>query len=182
MPYTELLRVTVLVLGAAATALAAVTIFAADADDDTTTLIVAAGWWAIAIAVGMYLGRPERAGESIRGALAGAKTSPLLPTANPGRIAIGRLWPLAAFALVAGVVGIFLPPVAAVGTGYGLLTALAWRSREAIVTAVEERDGVRFYVESASAFEEVRLIRTPGLSRDRAPAGHPPPPPPIAGD
>ena len=45
------------------------------------------------------------------------------------------------------------------------------------MTAIEERDGVRFYVEPTSAFEPVKLIRTPGLGRDRMPAGHPPPPP-----
>ncbi len=46
------------------------------------------------------------------------------------------------------------------------------------MTAIEERDGVRFYVEPNSALEPIKLIRTPGLGRDRMPAGHPPPPPP----
>lgn len=177
MPYAELLRVTVLLLAGAATALGAVTVIAANFDDDTTTLLVAAGWWALAVLIGLYLSRPDRAGESVRGVLARATTSPLLPSATPGRVALGRLWPLVAFALVGGVIGIFFPPVAAVATGYALLVSLAWRTREGIVVAIEERDGVRFYVESASAFEEVRLTRTPGLTRDRAPAGHPPPPP-----
>ena len=52
------------------------------------------------------------------------------------------------------------------------------RTREAVVTGVEDRDGVRFYVEPSSALEPIKLVRTPGLSRDRTPAGHPPPPPP----
>ena len=177
MPFTELLRGTVLLLLGAAMALGAVTVVLAAADDDTTTLIVAAAWWLIAIAVGLFLGRPENASEGVAAALSEAKTTPLLPATSPGRVALGRLWPLAAFTLVAGGLGFVFPPVAAVGTGYALLVALAWRNREGIVTAVQDRDGVRFFVESASAFEKIRLVRTPGLGRDRAPAGHPPPPP-----
>ena len=47
------------------------------------------------------------------------------------------------------------------------------------VAAIEERDGVRFYVEPGSALEPVTLVRTPGLRRDRPPPGHPPPPAPA---
>jgi len=43
------------------------------------------------------------------------------------------------------------------------------------VTAIEERDGVCFYVEKGSAFEPIKLIRTPGLMRGDAPTVHPPP-------
>ena len=57
--------------------------------------------------------------------------------------------------------------MAAVGAGYAILIALAWRNRERAVTAIEERDGVRFYVEPTSALEPVKLVRTPGLGRDR---------------
>ena len=61
--------------------------------------------------------------------------------------------------------------------------ALARRGHDVCVLTrgapgVEERDGVRFYVEPTSALEPIKLIRTPGLGRDRMPAGHPPPPPP----
>ncbi len=38
---------------------------------------------------------------------------------------------------------------------------------------VEQRDGTRFYVEPTSAFRPVVLVRTPGLGRDRTPAGPP---------
>jgi hypothetical protein len=40
------------------------------------------------------------------------------------------------------------------------------------VTAVEERDGVTFYVSSTAAFGPVRLVRTPGLRRDLPPSAH----------
>ena len=69
--------------------------------------------------------------------------------------------------------------MAAVGAGYALLVALAWRRREAAVPAIEDRDGVRFYVEPGSALRPIELVRTPGLGRDRMPPGHPPPPPPA---
>ena len=62
----------------------------------------------------------------------------------------------------------FWPQVAAIGAGYAILIALAWRRREQAVAAIEERDGVRFYVEPSSALRPVQLVRTPGLHRDRS--------------
>lgn len=177
MQFCDLLRMTVLLAGGAATALAAVTVIAADRDADTTTLVVAAAWWTIAVVAGLYLGRPARAAEAMRPLLAGARTSPALPSDNPGRVAVARLWPLGAFALLAGAAGLFFPGVAAIGTGFALGAALLIRSYEGAVAAVEDRDGIRFYVEPGSAFQPVTLVRTPGLRRERAPGGHPPPPP-----
>jgi hypothetical protein len=176
MQFCDLLRTTVLLAAGAATALAAVTAIAADRDANTTTLIVAAAWWPLAAGVGLFLGRPTRAAEAMRPLLAGARTTPTLPSDNPGRVAAGRLWPLGVFALIAGGAGFVYPGVAAVGTGFALAAALILRAREGAVAAIEERDGVRFYVEPGSAFEPVTLVRTPGLRRDRAPGGHPPPP------
>jgi len=163
MPYTDLLRVTVLLTGAEATALAAITAVAVNRDNDTTTLAVAAAWWLIALAVGLYLGRPSRAGDGIRAALAGARAATSLPPETPTRIALARLWPIAVTAIGAGVLGAFFPGVAAVGAGYALLVSLAWHSREAAVLAIEQRDGVRFYVVPNSALRPIQLVRTPGL-------------------
>jgi hypothetical protein len=84
---------------------------------------------------------------------------------------------LAAFAVVAGGLGLVYSGVAAIGTGFALGAALMLRSREGAVTAIEDRDGVRFYVEPGSALEPVKLVRTPGLRRERPPPGSPPPPP-----
>ena len=181
MLFTDLLRLTVLLVAGEATALAAVSVFAANAQDDTLTLVVGGTWWAIAFVVGLVTGRAERAADSMGSVLAGARTATQLPPDSANRVALTRLWPLGVFALVAGGVAAIWPQVAAIGAGYALLVALAWRNREAAVTGVEDRDGVRFYVEPSSAFEPVRLVRTPGLGRDRAPAGHPPAPPPAAG-
>ncbi len=163
MPYADLLRVTVLLTGAEATALAAVTAIAVNRDDDVTTLIVAAAWWLIALVVGFYLGRPSRAAESLRDPLAGARTATSLPPESPARIAFARLWPIAVTAIAAGALGIFFPGVAAIGAGYALLVSLAWHSRETAVLAIEHRDGVRFYVVPNSALRPIQLVRTPGL-------------------
>lgn len=180
MQFCDLLRMTVLLAAGGATALAAVTAIAANAANDTRTLVVAAVWWLAAIAIGFVGGRPGRAAEAMRPLLAGARMTPTLPTEEPSRVALARLWPLAAFALVGGVAGAFFPGVAAVATGFGIAGALWLRGWERAVAAIEERDGVRFYVEPGSALQPVTLIRTPGLRRDRPPVPKPPPPPAAA--
>ncbi|MDP9228707.1 MAG: hypothetical protein M3M99_06575 [Actinomycetota bacterium] len=177
MPFSDLLRMTVLLAAASATALAAVTAIAANRADDTRTLIVAAVWWTAALAIGLVMGRSTRAAEAMRPLLSGARTTPTLPFDERGGVALARLWPLGAFALVAGGLGFVFPGVAAIGTGFGLAAALALRGWERAVIAIEGRDGVRFYVEPGSALQPVTLVRTPGLRRDRPPGGHPPPPP-----
>jgi hypothetical protein len=170
MPFTELLRITVLLVGGEATALAAITAVAANRNDDTTTLLVAAAWWLIALLVGLYLGRPRRAADGVRDTLARARTATSLPPEPAGRIVLTRLWPIGLTAIAAGVLGVFLPGVAAIGAGYALLVSLAWHTREAAVLAIEQRDGVKFYVVPNSALRPIELVRTPGLRSDRLPA------------
>jgi hypothetical protein len=178
MAFCDLLRMTVLLAAGAATALAAITVISVSAADDTLTIYVAAAWWLAALVGGIVLGRPSRAAEAMRPALTEARMATALPElGNPTRAALARLWPLAAFAAIAGGLGLVYSGVAAIGTGFALGAALTLRSREGAVTAIEERDGVRFYVEPGSALQPVKLIRTPGLRRDRPPPGHPPPPP-----
>lgn len=179
MPFSDLLRVTVLLIAGVATFLAAVTVAGVAREGDSLVLVVGLAWGAIAAAIGLWLGRAGRADRAIGRTLTAARTQTALPAASPGRIAFERLWPIAAFALVAGGLAWLWPQVAAIGAGYAILVALAWRRREAAVTAIEQRDGVRFYVEPSSALEPIRLIRTPGLHRDRPPVAKPPPPPPA---
>jgi hypothetical protein len=168
MAFCDLLRLTVLLAAGAATALAAITVVSASAADDTLTIYVAAVWWIAALIGGIVLGRPSRAAEAMRPALTEARMATALPSLeNPTRAALARLWPLAAFAAIAGGVGLVFAGVAAVGTGFAIGAAMALRSREGAVAAIEERDGVRFYVEPGSALEPVKLVRTPGLRRDR---------------
>jgi len=167
MPYTDLLRITVFLTGAEATALGAITALAAGRDDDGTTVLVAAVWWLIALVLGAYLGRPSRAADGVREALARARTATSLPSESPARIAAARLWPIGLTALAAGVLGVFFPGVAAIGAGYALLVALMLRTREAAVLGIEQRDGVKFYVVPNSALRPIELVRTPGLRSDR---------------
>ena len=176
MQYKDLLRGTVLLVAGVATGLGVVSGIAINAEGEDLLAAIAFGWWLVAIGVGIYLGRAERAADALRGPLAAAKTATTLPAESPASIAVARLWPVLAFAVVAGGLGVIVPQVPAIATGMALLFALAWRKREAVVTAIEDRDGVCFYVEKGSAFEPVKLIRTPGLMRGGAPSVHPPPP------
>lgn len=167
MPYTDLLRTTVFLTGAEATALGAITALAAGRDADTTTAIVAAAWWLLALVIGLYLGRPARAADGVRDALARARTATALPDDPPARVAAGRLWPIGLTALIAGALGAIYPGVAAIGAGYALLVSLMLRTREAAVLGIEHRDGVKFYVVPNSALRPIELVRTPGLRSDR---------------
>jgi len=167
MTYTDLLRASVFITAAEATALGAITAIAANREGETTIALIAAGWWLTALAIGVYLGRPHRAAEDVRDALARARTATSLPDQSPARIAFTRLWPIAFTAVAAGALGIFFPGVAAVGAGYALIVSLAWHTREAAVLAIEQRDGVRFYVVPNSALRPIQLVRTPGLQSDR---------------
>lgn len=167
MPYTDLLRVSVFITGAEATALGAITAIGAGRNDDTTTVLIAAAWWLVSLAVGLYLGRPARAAEEMRDVLARARTATSLPAETPSRIALGRLWPIAVTAIAAGALGLFFPGVAVIGAGYALIVSLAWHTREAAVLGIEQRDGVKFYVVPSPALRPVELVRTPGLRSDR---------------
>lgn len=163
MYFCDLIRGTVLSTAAAASVLGAVSILVASSDDDRLTLLVCSIWWPLALVAGLMLGRPRRAADAMRPLLAKSRTSTELPTDRPDRVALARLWPIFAFALFAGVLGIFFPGVAAIGAGYGIAVAMTWRGREKAVHAIEGRDGVRFYVEPGSTFEPVSLVRSPGL-------------------
>lgn len=176
MQFKDLLRGTVLLIAIEATGLAAISAVAINGTGDDVLAALALGWWLVAIIGGIWLGRPARTAAALAGPLSAARTSTSLPSESPVKIALNRLWPVALFAILTGAAGPLLPQVPAIATGFALGVAAAWRNREAAVTAVEERDGVCFYVENGSAFEPVKLIRTPGLMRGSAPAGHPPPP------
>jgi hypothetical protein len=167
VPYTDLLRVSVFITGAEATALGAITAIGANRDGDSRTILVAAVWWLASLAIGIWLGRPARAAEAVREPLAHARTATSLPQETPARVAVGRLWPIALTAIIAGGLGLFFPGVAVIGAGYALIVSLAWHTREAAVLGIEQRDGVKFYVVPNSALRPVELVRTPGLRSDR---------------
>jgi len=171
MPYTDLLRTTVFLTGAEATVLGAISAIAVGGEPGATTVIVALAWWAIALILGFWFGRPDRAREDMRNPLSRARMATSLPSDPPARIAVQRLWPIALTAVVAGGLGLFFPGVAIIGTGYALIVSLGWHTREAAVQAIEERDGVRFFVVPGSALKPIQLVRTPGLRSDRLTSG-----------
>jgi len=169
VPYSELLRATVFLAAGAATALAAVSVIGIQRTGvDGLIVTVALVWWTAAGTIGVVSGSADRVAEGVRRTLAEARTvgpgSPGVSLPPPGRVALARLWPILAAVVITGGLGIFLPEVTVVGSGYALLVALAWRNREAAVLAIEGRDGVRFLVESGSAFRPVKLIRSPGFT------------------
>jgi hypothetical protein len=163
MRFPEFLRTTVLISAAAATALAAVTIAGASGAGDDLLVPFAAAWWVIAGLIGTWLGRRPSASSQIAALLANARTQPTLPELNPGRTVLNRLWPLLLCTVGAGALAFLLPQVPAVATGFAIIWALAWRRQASAVTAIEERDGARFYVQRTSPLRPIRLVRTPGF-------------------
>jgi hypothetical protein len=83
----------------------------------------------------------------------------------PGSILFNRLWILAAFTVVAGGLGFVLPQLPAIAVGFPLIAALALRKQAPAVQAVEDRDGVRFYIDRTPPLRPTRLLRTPGFKK-----------------
>jgi hypothetical protein len=164
--FGDFLRTSVLLFGAAATACAIVAIAGARAKDDNSVLYIALGWWAVAAVAGLWLGRRREAAEGIARLLSDARTTPLLPELEPGAVLFNRLWSFGLVTVIAGGVAFLIPQVPAIWTGFTLLVGLAWRKQPAAVLAIEERDGVRFYVERVSPFKPTRLLRTPGFRKN----------------
>ena len=165
MRFTDFLRVAVLLFAGAATALAAVAIVGAQSKDDTTLLYVAVGWWIAAACAGLWIGRRGETSEGIKRVLADARHSPTLPELDPGRTVVDRLWPLLVVIAAAAGMAFLVPQVPAIGAGYALMVALGWRKQSRAVAAIEDRDGVRFYVERSSPIGPTKLVRTPWMRR-----------------
>jgi hypothetical protein len=161
--FADFLKTTVLISAAAASALAAVTLAGAIGTGDDLVVPVAAGWWLIAGVIGVWMGRRAETSPPIANLLASARMQGSLPEVNPMRTVLNRLWPLLLSTIGAGAVAFVLPQVPAVATGFAVIWALAWRRQASAVTAIEERDGARFYVVRTSPFKPIQLIRTPGF-------------------
>jgi hypothetical protein len=171
VPLTDFLRTTVLLCSGAATALAVVAIAGAQAEDDTAPVYVAVGWWTAAALIGLWLGRRGDVTDGIGRLLAASRATQTLPELQPGTVVFNRLWALLLVTIASGAVAFLIPQVPAIAAGYALLLALAWRRQSRAVEAVEQRDGVRFWVEPSSPFKPTQLVRTPGFRRNE-PAHH----------
>ena len=165
MRFVDFLKTTVLVCAASATVLGAIAILSAASQDETGPLLFALGWWAAAGVIGAYLGRRAETTPPIARLLAGARTATTLPEQRPGPMLLNRLWPLLIVTVAASALAVVAPQIPAIAAGFAAIWALSWRRQEAAVTAIEERDGVQFYVEHTSPLKPIQLVRVPGFRR-----------------
>ncbi len=167
MRFGDFLKATVLLSAASATLLAALTVIGLGRDtSNDTAAYVCAAWWALSALIGIWLGRRAQTSPPIARLLASARSQTLLPEQHAGRTLINRLWPLLLSTIVAAVASVFFPQVAGIAAGFGVIWALGWRRQEQAVAAIEERDAVRFYVDSTSPLRPMQLVRTPGFGGD----------------
>jgi hypothetical protein len=164
--FVDFLRSTVMLSAGAATTLGVITVLAASQSSDDVLVVVCAGWWIAAAAIGTLLGRRSSATPPIARVLADAKNATMLPEHRPGSVLLNRLWPLLVSMVVAGGLAVVVPQVTGVATGFAIIWALAWRKQDGAVAAIEERDGVTFYVEQTSPVRPIQLVRTPGFRRE----------------
>ncbi|MEA2243547.1 MAG: hypothetical protein QOD24_3103 [Solirubrobacteraceae bacterium] len=170
MRFVDFLRAAVLLCAGAATVLAALTVVAAGRNANDTLVLVVAGWWIVAGMIGMWLGRRAETNSPIARLLASAKSTTSLPEHRPSSLLLNRTWPLLLSTILALGLGFFAPQIPGIACGFAIIGALAWRRQEAAVTAIEERDGVAFYVEPTPPHKPIKLIRAPGFRRDLASA------------
>jgi len=165
--FVDFLRAAVLLCGGAATALAAVTVLASGSDPSGDVIVlVVAGWWLVAVLIGGWMGRRAQTNSPIARLLASAKSTTSLPEQRPGALLVNRMWPLLLSTILALGLGLVAPQIPGIATGFAIIGALAWRRQEAAVSAIEERDGVAFYVEPTSPLKPIKLVRAPGFRRD----------------
>jgi hypothetical protein len=161
--FVDFLRTTVLISAAAASALAAVTLARVAGGGHDLVIFIGLGWWLAAGAIGLLLGRRSDASPPIATLLANARTQSSLPEVNPARVVLNRLWPMLVSTIGAAALALLAPQIPAIAAGFAIIWALAWRRQSSAVTAIEERDGARFYVEPTSPLRPIRLVRTPGF-------------------
>jgi hypothetical protein len=161
--FGDFLKATVLLNAGAATLLAALTVIGLARESERTVVVFSAVWWTGALLIGVWLGRRAEASPPIARLLATARTQTTLPELRPGTTLLNRLWSLLFITLAAACVSVFLPQVAAVAAGFPIILALTLRRQEAAVSAIEQRDAARFYVDKTSPMHPIRLVRTPGF-------------------
>ena len=166
MRFVDFLRAAVLLCAGSATVLATLTVLSASSEEDSVLTGFIVGWWVTAAMIGMWLGRRAETNSPIARLLASAKSTSSLPEQRPSSMLLNRMWPLLLSTVIALGLGLFAPQIPAIACGFAIIGALAWRRQEAAVTAIEERDGVAFYVQPTSPLKPIQLIRAPGFRRD----------------
>lgn len=167
MRFAELLRATVMLSAGAASALALVAVLAAgNLQLGGPFLIFVAVWWTGAALIGGWLGRHTEATPPIARLLSTARSSHSLPEIQPGYLMLNRLWPLVAMTILGIGLAFLAPQVPAIAAGFAVIWALAWRRQHQAVIAIEQRDGVEFFVERTPPGRQMRLLRVPGMKHD----------------
>ena len=167
MRFVEFLRATVLLSGGAATTLAVLTLVAATRDQNDDVALYATGWWVMATLIGTWIGRRNEVNPPIARLLADAKAGTMMPDVRPGTTMANRLWPLLLVVIAAAALTWLGPQIPGIAAGFTIIWALAWRRQESAVAAIEERDGVTFFVERTSPVKPIQLLRLPGFRRER---------------
>jgi len=164
--FVDFLKTTVLGCAGTATALGALAVSRAAVEGDDDVLAFALVWWLVAVLVGGWLGRRAETLPAIGRLLAGARSSTSLPDQEKaGRMLLNRLWPLLVLVIASAALAWRFPQVPAIAAGFSLIWALYWRRQDRAVTAIEERDGVAFFLEHTSPIKPTALVRTPGFRR-----------------
>lgn len=170
MRFVDFLKTTVLACAGAATVLAVLAIRAVALESDTALGIFAVSWWVVACMLGAWLGRERSTLPAIARLLAAARSTTTLPEqVKPGRVLLNRLWPLFALLVLSAGLAWLYPQVPAIAAGFLTIWALYWRNQDSAVTAIEERDGVAFYIERTAPWKPMKLVRTPGYRRIEPP-------------
>jgi hypothetical protein len=167
MRFVDFLRSTVLLSAGAATTLGVLTLIAATRDQDDQVALYATGWWVVATLIGTWLGRRNETNPPIARLLADAKAATMMPDVRPGTTMLNRLWPMLLVVVVAGALTFLGPQIPGIAAGFTIIWALAWRRQESAVSAIEERDGVTFFIEKTSPLRPIQLMRLPGFRRER---------------
>jgi hypothetical protein len=167
MRFVDFLRATVLLSAGAATTLGVLTLVAATNDQDDQVALYATGWWLVATLIGTWVGRRNEINPPIARLLADSKAATMMPDVRPGATMVNRLWPLLLVVVVAGALTFVGPQIPGIAAGFTIIWALAWRRQESAVSAIEERDGVTFFIEKTSPLRPISLMRLPGFRRER---------------
>jgi hypothetical protein len=167
MRFVDFLRSTVLLSAGAATTLGVLTLVAATRDQDDQVALSATGWWVVATLIGTWVGRRNEINPPIARLLADAKAATMMPDVRPGATMVNRLWPMLLAVVVAGALTFLGPQIPGIAAGFTIIWALAWRRQESAVSAIEERDGVTFFIEKTSPLRPIQLMRLPGFRRER---------------
>lgn len=167
MRFVDFLKTTVLLNAAAATALAAVAAIGAGNRGETQPALISIAVWLAAAAVGQWLGRRAETTPPIARLLTGAKATKTMPEHRPGAVLLNRLWPLLVYTVASGALAFLAPQIPGIAAGLPIVLALSWRRQDAAVAAIEERDGVQFFVMRTSPLRPIALERAPGFKAVR---------------